>query len=215
MPDDWRTADPDGDAAEQRRQAARFYDQKLKFETNSKKRYNVENELNPQGCIKEELTEFESEVIESLRKASLCKAEQACYINRMGGLIGEIRAAIDQQEIPKTAPELWRNRTDLDELPHEFVLRVYGEFMGEGGQFSRADLRRLDDALRQALHKQQADPENKIPDDFHLPTKKELGDRELQRVLETGKIPENRVDYARLQGLAQRRGVSLFGKEKG
>jgi hypothetical protein len=78
--------------------------------------------------------------------------------------------------VPDTAPELWRNRANKKENPAEFIRRVY-HFCLE--QLALHDLRRLDFNLYNSLSVWRAKG-NLLPNDLHLPTKKEVNDKALQ-----------------------------------
>lgn len=81
-------------------------------------------------------------------------------------------------DLPEKAPELFQRRSDRGERPHEFIQRVYKKWHGKG--FAKHHLLHIDQPLYQALHNWCRT--NETPSNFDLPTKKELNDRELERI---------------------------------
>ncbi len=84
----------------------------------------------------------------------------------------------EHQHLPIEAPELYQQRADRRELPHEFIERGYGSWMGKG--LARHHILQLDKPLYMALANWLK--KNNLPEGFNLPTKKELNDRELERI---------------------------------
>lgn len=86
--------------------------------------------------------------------------------------------ASEHRALPVKPPELYQRRADRRELPHEFIERAYADWLGKG--LARHHILQLDRALYMALanwHKK-----NELPENFDLPTKKELNDRELEKM---------------------------------
>lgn len=81
-------------------------------------------------------------------------------------------------DLPKAAPELYRNRQDRSETAAAFIARVYKPWLGKG--LAQHHLRHLDHALYHALHNWLK--KNPMPEWLDLPTKKELNDRELRHL---------------------------------
>jgi hypothetical protein len=83
---------------------------------------------------------------------------------------------------PTMAPFLWKVDRAAVETPPQFIKRIYGEWLGKG--FTRADLRRLDPPLSQALDNWLR--KNTMPEDIDLPTLKQQNDRWVERVEREG-----------------------------
>ena len=82
---------------------------------------------------------------------------------------------------PEAAPLKWssENRLRINgelESPPAFIERVYAPWLGKG--LTRADVRRVDDALVQALYTWLRSG-NQLPDNFDLPSKPESNTRDL------------------------------------
>lgn len=84
----------------------------------------------------------------------------------------------DEPDLPAEAPELYQKRTESRERPHKFIRRVYGAWMGHG--LAQHHLLQLDRALYFALHNWLL--KNEKPDWLDLPSKKEINDRELEKL---------------------------------
>ncbi|PQA86026.1 hypothetical protein [Hyphococcus luteus] len=82
---------------------------------------------------------------------------------------------MNQNPLPKRAPELYRDRKDRSEKAPDFIKRVYSDFIGKG--LSKAHIRQLDRGLYQALYNWLKD--NELPVDLPLPMKSEITDRRL------------------------------------
>jgi hypothetical protein len=78
--------------------------------------------------------------------------------------------------VPKTAPELFKNRKDESEGPIAFTQRVYSEWLGKN--ICRSDIKKLDPQLYNALYNL-TDPGERL-DKIGLPTKKQLNDKRHQ-----------------------------------
>lgn len=111
---------------------------------------------------------------------------------------------------PAIAPELFKNRIDKDEGAISFVSRTYSIYLGKS--LSRADLKKLDKKLYNALYNlPNSDYEmNKIG----LFTKKSLNDIKLSKLDETerpsttlriAELPPTEREKARLFNLIRRR----------
>jgi hypothetical protein len=105
------------------------------------------------------------------------------------------------QDLPLQPPALWRDRTDKNESPVDFIRREYGRWLGIG--LTRAHLRAdmsLYDSLKHWLR------ENDLPDDLDLPTKSAMVDRELADAKSTSIVhsPEQK-QRLRLREAARRR----------
>ncbi|SMC78077.1 hypothetical protein [Rhizobium sp. RU36D] len=116
-----------------------------------------------------------------------------------GETLGQIWAIVTSpkaKQIPTTAPDgrLYENRPDRSQSAPDFIREVYAEYLD--GNFTRADLRRIDPKAEMALrnweshHRQRAD--------INLPTKKELNDRLLEKPL-TVLTPHERLAKGRIQ----------------
>lgn len=92
-------------------------------------------------------------------------------------LIPEARPT-DALDLPTTAPEFYQDRCDKSELPHEYIERVYADWLGKG--LARHHILQLDKPLYMALANWLK--KNDLPVSFDLPTKKELADRDLARL---------------------------------
>jgi hypothetical protein len=116
---------------------------------------------------------------------------------------------IERDAIPERAPALWRDRQPRDITPIDFIRATYRESLGHG--LTKAHLRSLDMTLYQALKHYLN--KNKMPEDFDLPTKREMTDRELAGAKSLSIIhsPEQR-ERLRLQQAARRRAQKTPGK---
>lgn len=83
-----------------------------------------------------------------------------------------------EMPLPEIAPELYQKRADRRERPCPFIERVYAEWLGNG--LAQHHLLHLDEPLYAALHNWLL--KNEWPGSFDLPSKKELNDRELERL---------------------------------
>ncbi len=134
---------------------------------------------------KTELHEIISDIINVLPD-NLNGAEKADIYAYLGVELGlshllmpeAVPAKEDQIELPTKAPEFYQKRTDRREKPCDFILRVYKKWHGKG--LAKHHLLHLDEPLYMALCNWLI--KNDAPDGFDLPTKKELNDRELERL---------------------------------
>jgi hypothetical protein len=87
--------------------------------------------------------------------------ERQEFVDELTSRLKGIKPRLD---IPKSAPELYKERVDRKERPDAFIRRVYAEWLGRG--LLRPHIKDLDKPLYQALYK------HGIPDDFEtlLPT---------------------------------------------
>ena len=100
---------------------------------------------------------------------------------------------------PASPPEIFRHRADKQENAPSFISRVYGQWLT--GEFTRADLRRLDPTATEGL-KNWERAHGKA--DLDLPTIAEANDRKL---VSLGELSEDAaVELRRLSSAAVRRG---------
>lgn len=100
---------------------------------------------------------------------------------------------------PLVAPELYMERELKAEKAPSFILRVYGEWLD--GDFTRADLRRLDRKCAYALRDYEA-RNGKVPlAELKLPTVKQRNDR----LLALEDLPNDPKERRRLQVLRSKR----------
>jgi hypothetical protein len=105
---------------------------------------------------------------------------------------GIARAGAAGRALPQTAPELYADRPAGETVP-AFVSRVYGAWLD--GNFTRADLRKLDPRAEKALRDWEYH-HGRVPESaLNLPTLKERNDRLLAAGL------ESEPDALRRQGL--------------
>lgn len=116
----------------------------------------------------------------------------------------------DAAAVPAIAPALYDERTDAGEGPLAFTLRVYAPWVGKA--ISRADIRRLDVKLYNALYN--LDHPNDELDRIGLFTAKRLNDMKLAaladlkrppRTLKLSDMSPPERERARLVNLARRR----------
>lgn len=93
-------------------------------------------------------------------------------------LMPEARPSEERCDLPATAPEYYQDRNDKAELPHEFIERVYSDWLGQG--LARHHILQLDKPLYMALANWLK--KNELPESFDLPTKKDLNDRALEQL---------------------------------
>ena len=83
-----------------------------------------------------------------------------------------------EASLPETAPERYQKRADKRERPWPFITRVYAQWLGKG--LAQHHLLHLDKPLYAALHCWLL--KNDKPEGFDLPSKKEINDRDLERL---------------------------------
>ncbi|WP_114964088.1 hypothetical protein [Tritonibacter mobilis] len=81
-------------------------------------------------------------------------------------------------QLPDVAPEFYEEREDRKEGVVAFITRAYAPWIGQG--LAQHHIGRLDPKLYRALHNWLQ--YNPFPDDLDLPTKKQLNDRELEKL---------------------------------
>src|SRR5262249_29631858 len=111
--------------------------------------------------------------------------------------------------VPRTAPALFKDRQDKDEGPIAFVQRTYSKWLWKN--ITRADIRRLDEQLYNALYNLN-DPSEKL-DKIGLLTKKQINDIKLSTLsadrpsttLKMAELPPDERERARLFNLSRSR----------
>ncbi|MEA2875126.1 MAG: phosphatidylethanolamine/phosphatidyl-N-methylethanolamine N-methyltransferase [Hyphomicrobiales bacterium] len=126
--------------------------------------------------------EFASQVAANLKGRS--PEDQQAFLNAVAIDLGlnatftHASNALKLRKPPKKAPELWLDRDKRKgENPAEFIMRVYGRWMGRG--LTQAIINQLDHSLYLAFHKWLKDKEP-LPDGFDLPTKEAWNERLYQ-----------------------------------
>lgn len=117
--------------------------------------------------IEQDLTDFECGLMEKIRRISYSSDEEQQLLSVLDRTINSIA----KSRLPRIdrAPILWADR-NKGEKAHEFIMRVYGEYV-DAGALLRSDLRRLDQPLNVALLRQEQnkDPEKRPPEGFYIP----------------------------------------------
>ncbi len=118
----------------------------------------------PRREVDIELLERDDRIAEKI-KAGLKELSDG-ELHTLYNVMVALKDSKQQNKNPETAPELYRQRANRKETAPEFIKRVYGEYMD--GDFTQADLKRLDPKCYMALHNWLRS--NRLPDDLNLPT---------------------------------------------
>lgn len=111
---------------------------------------------------------------------------------------------------PNVAPEFWKDRADKHEDPISFAKRVYSKWIGK--EFTRADIRRLDQRLYEAIYN--LDDAGERLSQIGLLTKRQINDLKLSTAGKLKRPPKSKKmselspsekESARLYYIANRR----------
>lgn len=135
--------------------------------------------------ITTEITDFERQLLEKIRRISYSSDEEQQLLSVVDRTINSIA----KSRLPRieSAPVLWADR-NKSEKAHEFIMRVYGEYV-EAGALFRSDLRRLDPPLNMALQRQEENknPAKHPPASFYLPKQQDSLTDDPSVVIKGGK----------------------------
>lgn len=151
------------------------------------------------GSIEQEDNSSEL-ILELASELSMLDHDDDRRVNLLRGLLGlfpELRIADAHalgSALPENAPALWNEHREAGDTPPTFIKRHYEPWLGKG--LTRADIRRLDQKLYQALAswvQRHGDP------GLDLPTIKEINDRWVERVERGAPAPSDPSQAAKLK----------------
>jgi len=150
------------------------------------------------GSVSAETSRHLSSIDKLLGAASEILKEEPSIENSLFEQFRQLRVRIrqalsasvneDPTSPPSSAPTLWRDRPDKNEDPISFTRRVYSKWIGK--EFTRADIKRLDERLYNAIYNLE-NPSEKLSQ-IGLLTIRQINDLKLSKAGQLRRPPKSK-----------------------